>query len=659
MKYVKYVNKLPAKIDNMKWVIPACFGLSVALTAAGIILLLSRGFSDMEAGWLFSIGADIFCMSICVMLCFSCVLNLKGRNEQTYVFVSLLTVNALAMFLDEVSWIIQGIAELRYLNITVNVFAFVDGIVLVYLFWQYIRKALGMNNTLMHATDTMLNLLLVPTLLLCVVNFFYPLYFRVDENGFYQRTDKWYISQMYLFVALMIVLLELMMSKSSRRDKMVAASFAAIPLLNQALTGYTFGLSTQYASMLVSVVLIYGVLFADREKTIASTELELGVATRIQADILPNKFPFMPERSEFDLYASMTPAKEVGGDFYDFFMIDDNRLALVIADVSDKGIPAALFMMSSKILIKNCAMSGESPAKVLETVNREICESNHEEMFVTVWLGILNLTDGNLTAANAGHEYPIIQKPGGEFEIVKNKHSFVVGGMEGVKYREYDMQLDPGSKLFLYTDGVPEAENIEEQQYGYERFLATLNRRKEGTPAQILAAVKRDVRTFCGEQPQFDDLTMLCIHFLGKPKGEKYEMKELTLEAAVGNIEKVTEFVNRELNRLDCPMKAQTQIAIAIDELFGNIAKYAYHPDIGNATVRFEVEEEPLSVIITFIDNGIPFNPLEQAEPDTHQSAEDRPAGGLGIFLVKKTMTMVEYEYKNGQNILRIKKSLK
>ena len=655
IKYVKYVNQLPIKIDKLNWVIPACFGLSCVLTITGIVLILIRGFSNMEAGWIFSISADIFCMAICVMLCFSCVLNLKGKNEQTYVFVSLLTVNTLAMFLDEVSWLIQGFASLRYMNIAVNVISLLDGLVLVYLFWKYIRKAMGMNNTLMHATDTMLNLLLIPTLLLCLVNSFYPLYFSVDEFGYYQRTDKWYISQMYLFVALMIVLLELMMSNSSRRDKMVAASFAAIPLVNQALTGYTYGLSTQYASMLVSVVLIYGVLFADREKTIASTELELGVATRIQSDMLPNTFPFLPERKEFDLYASMTPAKEVGGDFYDFFMIDDTRLALVVADVSGKGIPAALFMMSSKILIKNCVMSGESPAQVLATVNKQICENNREEMFVTVWLGILDLSDGTLTASNAGHEYPMLKEPDGDFEMIKNKHSFVVGGMKKTKYKEYEVKLKPDSKLFLYTDGIPEAEDSHEQQYGYERFLATLNKKKNGTPVQLLAAVSRDVNQFMGENPQPDDLTMLCVHYTGNKEDE---VKELTVEAAVYNIEKVTQFVNLELDKLNCPPKAQTQIAVAIDELFGNIAKYAYQPEIGKATVRFEVEKNPLSVIITFIDNGVPFNPLEQVEPDTHKPLKEREAGGLGIFLVKKTMTMVEYEYKNNQNILKIKKSL-
>ena len=237
--------------------------------------------------------------------------------------------------------------------------------------------------------------------------------------------------------------------------------------------------------------------------------------------MLPTTFPFMPERSEFDLYASMDPAKEVGGDFYDFFMVDDNHLALVMADVSGKGIPAALFMMASKILIKNRVMTGESPGKVLRAVNDQICESNEEEMFVTVWLGVLDLRNGTLISANAGHEYPILKEPDGDFELIKSKHGFVLGGMPGMKYRETEMVLQPGAKLFLYTDGVPEAENQSETQYGYDRFLKALNSRKDGTPQQLLAAVEESVAAFVQDYIQFDDLTMLCVHYTGTQKKEE------------------------------------------------------------------------------------------------------------------------------------------
>ena len=244
-----------------------------------------------------------------------------------------------------------------------------------------------------------------------------------------------------------------------------------------------------------------------KEKERIGTELEL--ATKIQADMLPNIFPAFPERDEFDIYASMTPAKEVGGDFYDFFLIDDDHLGMVMADVSGKGVPAALFMMMSKILVNNFAMQGNSPAKVLELTNATICQNNDEEMFVTVWFGILEISTGKITAANAGHEYPVIKKANGEFELFKDKHGFVIGGMEGMTYREYEMQLEKGGTLFLYTDGVPEATNSNNVLFGTDRLLEVMNRHKDSDPQTLLTEIKAAVDKFVGEADQFDDLTML------------------------------------------------------------------------------------------------------------------------------------------------------
>ena len=243
---------------------------------------------------------------------------------------------------------------------------------------------------------------------------------------------------------------------------------------------------------------------------------ELALATRIQADMLPNIFPAFPDRPDFDIYASMTPAKEVGGDFYDFFLVDDNTLCMVMADVSGKGVPAALFMMISKTLLQNYAMNGNSPAEVLKAVNEQICANNREQMFVTVWIGFLNLATGVLTAANAGHEYPILKASDGSFEIIKDKHGFVVGGTEGINYKDYTIQLEPGSKLFLYTDGVAEATNSEMELFGMERTVSALRRCENGTPEEILAEVNNSVSHFVGDASQFDDLTMLCLHYIEK-----------------------------------------------------------------------------------------------------------------------------------------------
>ena len=242
---------------------------------------------------------------------------------------------------------------------------------------------------------------------------------------------------------------------------------------------------------------------------------ELALATRIQADMLPNIYPAFPERREFDIYASMTPAKEVGGDFYDFFLIDDDHLGLVMADVSGKGVPAALFMMISKILVQNYAMTGRSPAQVLQAVNSQICSNNREEMFVTVWFGVLDTRTGKITAANAGHEYPALMPAGGRFELVKDRHGFVIGGMDGMKYKEYELQLAPGAKLFLYTDGVPEATSAEKELFGTDRMLTALNEATSAAPEDVLRTVRGAVDGFVRDAEQFDDLTMLCLEYKG------------------------------------------------------------------------------------------------------------------------------------------------
>ena len=242
---------------------------------------------------------------------------------------------------------------------------------------------------------------------------------------------------------------------------------------------------------------------------------ELSLASRIQSDMLPSVFPPFPERKDIDIYASMDAAREVGGDFYDFFLIDDDHLCMVMADVSGKGVPAALFMMVSMITLADNAKSGKSPAEILRDTNAAICTSNKEEMFVTVWLGILDLKTGLLTAANAGHEYPVFQEPGGDFRLFKDKHGFVIGGMPGLRYTEYTVRMQPGSKLFLYTDGVPEATDKDHQMFGLDRMLDSLNADTEADPETVLRNVRRAVDEFVGGAEQFDDLTMLCITYNG------------------------------------------------------------------------------------------------------------------------------------------------
>ena len=250
---------------------------------------------------------------------------------------------------------------------------------------------------------------------------------------------------------------------------------------------------------------------SEREKIAA----ELSLAHNIQMSSIPNTFPAFPDRKDLDIFGSMDPAKDVGGDFYNFFFIDDDHLGLVIGDVSGKGIPAALFMMVTNILIRDWAQMGGLPSAILRSVNNILSEHNQADMFVTVWLGILEMSTGKLIAANAGHEYPAIVHAGGAFEVFKDKHGFVIGGMDGLSFTDYELTLSPGDKLFVYTDGVPEATSSVDGMFGMDRMLNALNTDPAASPENVLKNVRAAVDAFVKDDEQFDDLTMLCLEYKG------------------------------------------------------------------------------------------------------------------------------------------------
>ncbi len=253
---------------------------------------------------------------------------------------------------------------------------------------------------------------------------------------------------------------------------------------------------------------------------------ELNVATHIQKSMLPRIFPAFPEREEFDVYATMDPAKEVGGDFYDFFMVDERHLAIVMADVSGKGVPAALFMVIGKTLIKDHTQPGRDLGEVFTEVNDLLCESNSEALFITAFEGVLDLVTGEFRFVNAGHEMPFLCPAGGDFEARRIKPGFVLAGMEGMRYTAGTMTLGLGDKIFQYTDGVTEATNANQELYGMERLTAVLNTVKDKSPNEILPAVKEDIDRFVGQAPQFDDITMLCLEYTAR-MNEAAEPKEM------------------------------------------------------------------------------------------------------------------------------------
>ena len=384
----------------------------------------------------------------------------------------------------------------------------------------------------------------------------------------------------------------------------------------------------------------------------ARIDKELEYAKQIQLSALPSNFP---DTENYSIYAQMIAAKEVGGDFYDFYSIDENTVLFLAADVSGKGIPAAMFMMTAKTIIRDLAERGLSVDEIFTLANEKLCENNESGMFVTAWLGKLELSTGKLSFANAGHNPPVIVHANGECEYLKSRTGFVLAGMEGMKYRSNEMTLNKGDRIFLYTDGVTEATDKNEALYGEDRLQSYIEKNKELEPEALLSGLKGDIDLFVGDAPQFDDITMLIFDY---KKKEGAAMKEKVFSATKDALGEVMAFTEECLESFACPMKSQMAICVAVEEIFVNIASYAYGGDSGEAALSFGFDENERLMTLVVTDEGTPFNPLEKAEPDITLSADERDIGGLGIFITKKTMDTVSYSFEGGKNILTMTKKL-
>ena len=385
----------------------------------------------------------------------------------------------------------------------------------------------------------------------------------------------------------------------------------------------------------------------------ARIDKELEYAKQIQLSALPTNFP---NDENFEIYAQMIAAKEVGGDFYDFYKLNDHTVAFLAADVSGKGIPAAMFMMTAKTIIKDLAESGLAVNEIFTKANEKLCENNESGMFVTAWMGILDLKTGNLQFVNAGHNPPLIKRANGEFEYLKTRAGFVLAGMEAVRYRAGELTLSSGDRLFLYTDGVPEATNADNKLYGEDRLLEFMNEESTVEAKALLPALKANIDGFVGDAPQFDDITMLMLDYKSYQGGE--HMTNKTFKAETEALSDILGFVDLMLEKYECSMKIQTAICVAIEEVFVNVARYAYKNGEGDVIFGIGFDKESRTITFRMRDKGVPFDPLKKPDPNITLPAEEREIGGLGIFITKKTMDTVEYAYENGENVLTMTKKI-
>jgi sigma-B regulation protein RsbU (phosphoserine phosphatase) len=379
---------------------------------------------------------------------------------------------------------------------------------------------------------------------------------------------------------------------------------------------------------------------------------ELNVGRDIQMSMLPVDFPPYPDRKEFSIHALLKPAREVGGDFYDFFFVSDDEICLVLGDVSGKGVPAALFMAVTKTMIKTQAADDSSPASIVTRVNEELSADNPACMFVTLFVAIVNVRSGELRFTNAGHNPPYILRHDGKLDCLDQRHGPIIGAVEGVAYREDQIEIGEKDTLLLFTDGVTEAMDTSNQLYSEARLEEFL-KKSDNTPEQLTVAVLDAVEQFATGAEQADDITILAFRI--EQATEKVRVDELHLVAATNltEIERInTEFTTFAEEHGFAAGIAQ-KVCIVFDDLLNNIISYGFSDDEEHQ-INIDVSVTSEQLVVTVADDGMPFNPFDRVGPDTSLSLEERDIGGLGVLLVTELMDQCSYQRRRDRNVVTL-----
>ena len=413
--------------------------------------------------------------------------------------------------------------------------------------------------------------------------------------------------------------------------------------------------STEFASLSNGINMTVGALEESIAEANERIDRELATARAIQESALPSAQPPFPNIDALDMYATMNPAREVGGDFYDFFELKHERIGFVVADVSGKGIPAALFMMSAMTAIHGAMEAKADLATAIDLANRSLCKNNESEMFVTAFAGVLEYRTGKLTYVNAGHNKPLIMH-NGEWSWLTERSGPYLGSFDWVEYKKFETQLHPGDELFAYTDGVTEAFNANEELYGNDRLEAFLVSHTGLHPRRLLRAMRANLIGWSVGTEQSDDITMLALKFGIPPE----HGASLVTTAILDNFEQIEGFIMEHLEEAECPPKPSNHVLIAMEELVVNVCSYAY-PDAtpdepGPLRVHLTWRHRPNAIVIEIADDGVPFNPLEKDDPEVPDSIEDAKIGGLGLLMTKKLMNEIEYVREGIANITIITK---
>ena len=380
-------------------------------------------------------------------------------------------------------------------------------------------------------------------------------------------------------------------------------------------------------------------------------EDELNVGREIQMSMIPRVFPAFPDHDEFTIFASLEPAREVAGDFYDFYFVDEDRICFCIGDVSGKGVPSALFMAMTKTLIKSRAADDRSPASILTHINDELSANSKSSMFVTLFVGIMNIRTGELVYTNAGHNPPYLKRRDGDLVRMDRLHGPFVGAMAGMIYEEDEATMAPGDLLFLYTDGVTEARDVGERMFSEDRLKYLLLSAEGGDAEAIVGLTVAAVKAFEGETEQADDITVLALAFHGSPRDARVGERRIVIKNDLFEIESAQEKIDAFAEEFDIPVPVAMKLKLICGEILNNVISYAYR-DEAEHDIETRVELAGKRLTVTIADDGVPFNPLSATPPDTDLPLEEREIGGLGIHLVRTLVDDVSYHRRIDKNVL-------
>ena len=502
-KFVEYWKNRSTLIGLIFTVAAGVFTIAMTYVA----YIDQQAYARMQT-FLFDCGVDTIGALVSAGLYYGCI---RQEGEGTEAFRTLNVFVSAGFVVNFLLYFTMGVPAW---NACTFIFAMLSKLIdlfMIYYFYQYMRRTLGFEGKLAEWTEKGIPILLGLECLVILSNIFYPTTFRIDETGFYQAANASILEDIYLIVASLITTILIFRSKRPQNQKIAGLTFIFLPLINYVMVGGTFGNASQYGMILVSLIIMYCIIFNEKSSKLAATQTELNMATRIQTDALPPVAPEFPEHPNVNLRASMNTAKEVGGDFFDYFAIDDDHICFLIADVSGKGTPAALFMMTSKTMIKDYGLIQGSTSEIFSSVNARLCENNEAGMFATAWIGILDTRTMTLQYTNAGHNYPMLQRKGQPCEEIHKNHGLFLGGMEFTRYKQGEIQLEPGDRLLLFTDGVVEAHDREKNLYGNERLQKVLDDARDCPGEQVLERILDDVNEFARGVPQFDDITMVIL----------------------------------------------------------------------------------------------------------------------------------------------------